>query len=63
VTWQLPVFVKDAPMMYLQVLTSTVQPVIVGVLNGSKLAASVGADGAESLAILDFGKLPVCIRF
>ena len=49
--------------MYLQVLTSTVQPVIVGVLNGSKLAASVGADGAESLAILDFGKLPVCIRF
>lgn len=45
--------------MYVQVQTSTVQPLIVGLLNGKKLVASVAKDGSETLPIVDFGKLPV----
>ena len=31
-TWQLPIFVKDAALMHVQVQTTTVQPLIVGLL-------------------------------
>ena len=45
--------------MYVQVQTTTVQPLIVGLLNGKKLVASVAKDGSETLPVVDFGKLPV----
>jgi len=60
-TWQIPVFLKNGPTMYLQVQTTTVAPQIVGTLSGkvALLLPTVGADGAESLPVLDFGELPV----
>jgi len=58
-TWQLPIFVQNGPLMYVQVQTTTVQPLIVGLLNGKKLVASVAKDGSETLPVVDFGKLPV----
>ena len=44
-TWQLPIFVKGAALMHLQVQTTTVQPLIVGLLNQKKLVATVSKDG------------------
>ena len=58
-TWQLPMFIKDGPTMYLQVGTPTVPPLIVGLLDGKKLVANVSKDGSETLPVVDFGKLPV----
>jgi hypothetical protein len=58
-TWQLPIFVKGGALMYAQVQTTTVQPLIVGTLNGSKLVSTVAKDGSETLPVIDFGKLPV----
>ena len=58
-TWQLPIFVKDGALMHVQVQTTTVQPLVVGLLKQKKLVASVSKDGTEALPIVDFGKLPV----
>ena len=58
-TWQLPIFVKGAALMYVQVKTTTVQPLIVGLLHGSKLTAQVDKNGVETLPVVSFGKLPV----
>jgi hypothetical protein len=52
-TWQLPIFVKGGALMYAQVQTTTVQPLIVGTLNGSKLVSTVAKDGSGT---------PLCSR-
>jgi len=56
---QLPIFVKNGPVSFLQVLTTSVSPMIVAKLNDVLLAPQLGPDGSESLPLVDFGKLPV----
>jgi len=58
-TWQLPIFIKNGPVSFLQVQTSSVSPMIVARLNDALLAPQLSPDGSESLPVVDFGKLPV----
>jgi len=57
--WQVPVFVKGAPTMFLEVTTTTVMPTVVGKFKGRLMQSLVGKDGSETVPLIDFGKLPV----